>query len=260
MVTDNNFLSIGEVLGLLLEEFPDVTISKIRFLESQGLIEPERTASGYRKFSRSEVERLKFILREQRENYLPLKIIRSKLESDTSDGMIRPYDDTSPHIERSQATNGGHPSARQNLSKAPDAPTRKTKKTDDTSSISRSELLQELDASDVVLKSLVANGLVKPRLVGDIEMFSPLDKEIVEIASRFIDKGIDVRHLKTWKHTAEREFGLFEQRIMPFLRQRNPAARQEAMELLRELTELADQLRSAFVTVAARGYDEGRTQ
>lgn len=258
-MTDNNFLSIGEVLGLLLEEFPDVTISKIRFLESQGLIEPERTSSGYRKFSRSEVERLRFILREQRENYLPLKIIRSKLESDTSDGMIRPYDDTSPHIERSQATVGGHPSARQNLNKAPVAPSRSAKKADDTSSISRTELLQEIDASDVVLKSLVANGLVQPRLVGDIEMFSPLDKEIVEIASRFIDKGIDVRHLKAWKHTAEREFDLFEQRIMPFLRQRNPAARQEAMDLLNELTELADQLRSAFVTVAARGYNEGRT-
>jgi DNA-binding transcriptional MerR regulator len=258
-MTDNNFLSIGEVLGLLLEEFPDVTISKIRFLESQGLIEPERTSSGYRKFSRSEVERLRFILREQRENYLPLKIIRSKLESDTSDGMIRPYDDTSPHIERSQATVGGHPSARQNLNKAPVAASRSAKKADDTSSISRTELLQEIDASDVVLKSLVANGLVQPRLVGDIEMFSPLDKEIVEIASRFIDKGIDVRHLKAWKHTAEREFDLFEQRIMPFLRQRNPAARQEAMDLLNELTELADQLRSAFVTVAARGYNEGRT-
>jgi DNA-binding transcriptional MerR regulator len=259
-MTDKNYLSIGEVLGLLLEEFPDVTISKIRFLESQGLIEPERTSSGYRKFSRSEVERLRFILREQRENYLPLKVICTKLESDTSDGMIRPYDDTSPHIERSQSTSGGHPAARQNLAKAPSAPSRSAKKADDTSSISRTELLQELDADDVVLKSLVANGLVKPRIVGDIEMFSPLDKEIVSIASQFIAKGIDVRHLKTWKHSAEREFGLFEQRIMPFLRQRNPAARQEAMELLDELTDLADQLRTAFVTVAARSYNEGRTQ
>ena len=123
-MTDKNYLSIGEVLGLLLEEFPDVTISKIRFLESQGLIEPERTASGYRKFSRSEVERLRFILREQRENYLPLKVIRTKLEGDTSDGMIRPYDDTSPHIERSQSTSGGHPAARLNLAKAPSAPSR----------------------------------------------------------------------------------------------------------------------------------------
>ena len=259
-MTDKNYLSIGEVLGLLLEEFPDVTISKIRFLESQGLIEPERTASGYRKFSRSEVERLRFILREQRENYLPLKVIRTKLEGDTSDGMIRPYDDTSPHIERSQSTSGGHPAARLNLAKTPSAPSRSAKKADDTSSISRSELLQELDTDDVVLKSLVLNGLVKPRMLGDIEMYSPLDKEIVSIASQFIDKGIDVRHLKTLKHSAEREFGLFEQRIMPFLRQRNPAARQEAMELLNELTDLADQMRTAFVTVAARAYNEGRSQ
>jgi hypothetical protein len=186
-------------------------------------------------------------------------VIRTKLEGDTSDGMIRPYDDTSPHIERSQSSSGGHPAARLNLAKAPSAPSRSSKKADDTSSISRSELLQELDANDVVLKSLVSNGLVKPRMVGDIEMYSPLDKEIVSIASQFIDKGIDVRHLKTWKHSAEREFGLFEQRIMPFLRQRNPAARQEAMGLLNELTDLADQLRTAFVTVAARAYNEGRS-
>jgi DNA-binding transcriptional MerR regulator len=83
---EKNYKSIGEVLGLLLDEFPDVTISKIRFLESQGLIEPERTPSGYRKFSNSEVDRLRFILREQRENYLPLKVIRTRLDNDTSDG------------------------------------------------------------------------------------------------------------------------------------------------------------------------------
>ena len=71
MITDRDYLSIGEVLALLLEEFPDVTISKIRFLESQGLIEPERTPSGYMKFTDSEVERLRFILREQKANYLP---------------------------------------------------------------------------------------------------------------------------------------------------------------------------------------------
>jgi DNA-binding transcriptional MerR regulator len=91
-----NYLSIGEVLALLLEEFPEVTISKIRFLESQGLIEPERTASGYRKFSQPEVDRLKFILREQRENYLPLKVIRNRLESDTSDEFLRDDEITAP--------------------------------------------------------------------------------------------------------------------------------------------------------------------
>ncbi len=76
-----SYLSIGEVLGLLLEEFPEVTISKIRFLESQGLIDPERTSSGYRKFSDPDVDRLRFIMREQKDNYLPLKVIKDRLEN-----------------------------------------------------------------------------------------------------------------------------------------------------------------------------------
>ena len=79
-LSERPYLSIGEVLGLLLDEFPDVTISKIRFLESQGLIEPERTASGYRKFYDPDVERLRVILREQRENFLPLRVIRDRLD------------------------------------------------------------------------------------------------------------------------------------------------------------------------------------
>ena len=88
-MSDRPYLSIGEVLGLLLEEFPDVTISKIRFLESQGLIDPERTPSGYRKFYDPDVERLRVILREQRENFLPLKVIRDRLESGAIEGEGR---------------------------------------------------------------------------------------------------------------------------------------------------------------------------
>ena len=82
-VSENQYLSIGEVLGLLLEDFPDVTISKIRFLESQGLIEPERTPSGYRKFYDHDVDLLRAILHEQKENFLPLKVIRDRIESGT---------------------------------------------------------------------------------------------------------------------------------------------------------------------------------
>src|SRR5580704_7723231 len=78
-MAERSHLSIGEVLSLLREEFPDVTISKIRFLESQGLVDPERTPSGYRKFYDHDVERLRWILRQQRENFLPLKIIRGRL-------------------------------------------------------------------------------------------------------------------------------------------------------------------------------------
>ena len=81
VVTERSHLSIGEVLGLLQDEFPDVTISKIRFLESQGLLDPERTPSGYRKFYEADIERLRWILREQRENFLPLKVIKDRLDS-----------------------------------------------------------------------------------------------------------------------------------------------------------------------------------
>jgi DNA-binding transcriptional MerR regulator len=100
--TETEFLSIGEVLGILLEEFPDVTISKIRFLESQGLIDPERTASGYRKFYEADVDLLKVILREQRENYLPLRVIKDRIDSGVIDpsGEIRKESVPAPnHLE-----------------------------------------------------------------------------------------------------------------------------------------------------------------
>ena len=86
-------LSIGEVLGLLLEEFPDVTISKIRFLESQGLLDPERTPSGYRKFYEGDIERLRWILRHQRDHFLPLKVMKDRLEEAAANGQVVPPDE-----------------------------------------------------------------------------------------------------------------------------------------------------------------------
>lgn len=258
-MADKHYLSIGEVLGLLLDEFPDVTISKIRFLESQGLIEPERTASGYRKFDRTEVDRLRFILREQRENYLPLKVIRTKLDTDTSDGLIRPYDDTAPRGEMKPVAKGGHPAARQNLKQAPPAPKRKTKAVDNTSSISRPELLDDLSADDAVVKSLIDNGLIAPKVVGGVEMFTQLDKQVVRISSRFIELGIDVRQLKNLKHSARREFELFEDKVSPFLKQRNPASREEAFVTMKQLQALGEQLRSTFIAIATRSHTEGRS-
>jgi DNA-binding transcriptional MerR regulator len=258
-MNNGNYFSIGEVLGLLLEEFPDITISKIRFLESQGLIEPERTASGYRKFSDTEIERLRFILREQRERYLPLKVIRTRLEGDTSDGAERPYDDSSPRGIRNVSSPGGHPAARKTIARAPAATNRSTaKKRDDTSSLTRSELLNEVLISPALLKDLTTSGLVKPRVVGDVELYSASDRDIVAVASKFLELGIDVRHLKGWKHSADREIALFEQRIVPLLRQRNPASRDNALVLLNELMDLGEQLRSALVAAGSRQYTEGR--
>ena len=91
-MNSQTFLSIGEVLRLLQEEFPDITISKIRFLESQGLIDPERTPSGYRKFYDPDIERLRFILREQKDSYLPLKVIKTRLDAGEGTGpVVRPF-------------------------------------------------------------------------------------------------------------------------------------------------------------------------
>ena len=254
---ENNYLSIGEVLGLLLDEFPDVTISRIRFLESQGLIEPERTPSGYRKFSMQEIDRLRFILREQRENYLPLRVIRNRLEGDTSDGMIRPYEDTNPNGIRN-VTPASHPAASKSIPQAPAKPRGRQAERNNTSSLNRDELLQEATIDESVLKQLVGAGLVTPRTVGDMEMFSVLEREIVEVGAKFVELGIDVRHLKAWKHSAEREMALFEQRIIPLLRQRNPGAREQAMELLNDLIELGEQLRASLIAAAAKPYEEGR--
>ncbi len=92
-VADRSHLSIGEVLSLLQDEFPDVTISKIRFLESQGLLDPERTPSGYRKFYEPDIDRLRWILRQQRENFLPLKVIKDRLEESTAAGLVVPPDE-----------------------------------------------------------------------------------------------------------------------------------------------------------------------
>ena len=253
---EKNYLSIGEVLGLLLDEFPDVTISKIRFLESQGLIEPERTPSGYRKFSTAEIDRLRFILREQRENYLPLKVIRNRLEGDTSDGMIRPYEDTNPRGIRN-VTPASHPAASKTIPQTASKPRGRQAERDNTSSLNRDELLQEATIDEAVLKQLVGAGLVTPRIVGDMEMFSVLDREIVEVGAKIVELGIDVRHLKAWKHSAEREMALFELRIIPFLRQRNPAARQQALELLNDFIELGEQLRASLMAAAAKPYVEG---
>ena len=255
---EKHYKSIGEVLGLLLDEFPDVTISKIRFLESQGLIEPERTPSGYRKFSNSEVDRLRFILREQRENYLPLKVIRTRLDNDTSDGMVRPYDDTDPTGVRGVGSEANHPAAAKKLANAPVAPHKVRAQRDDTLSIDRGELLHAIDMDDKLLKEIITAGLVSPRKVGDLEMYSPLDREILVVVAKFNELGIDVRNLKRWKQSAESEVSLFEGRIKPYFLQKNPTAKAQAEAMLDELIDLGEQLRAALVEVASRSFRGNR--
>lgn len=279
--SERPYLSIGEVLGLLLEEFPDVTISKIRFLESQGLIVPERTASGYRKFYEDDVDRLKYILREQKEKFLPLRVIKDRLdtpptgiERETPRGIknvVIPEssdtrDDEPLAVVDDGATGGtpaestkpskSHPAARavkavpSIADKAPKrpAPPDPSDAVGRPATYSRDEMLSlsGLDADG--LRELERYGLVAAH--GGHGLYDEHDLAIAEVARGFADAGIDIRHLKAWKTSAEREAGLFEQRVLPVLRRRSPESKVESNELLDDLSDLGSRLRAILLARA----------
>jgi len=280
------YLSIGEVLGLLLEEFPDITISKIRFLESQGLIVPERTASGYRKFYDDDVERLRYILTEQKDKFLPLRVIKDRLDTPPA-GTERPEprgiknvlsaselaerDDVVEEVEITDVpVTKTHPASR--VPKAVPAPAerqaqsanRRPAMPDPSDAVgrpatySRSELLDLSGLDEATLKDLEAFHLVSARQVGTQGLFDEHDLAVAEVARGFADAGFDVRHLKAWKISAEREAGLFEQRVLPVLRRRSPESRQESNNLLDDLSDLGGRLRAILVARAVAPLRDSR--
>jgi DNA-binding transcriptional MerR regulator len=281
IMQERPYLSIGEVLGLLLEEFPDVTISKIRFLESQGLIDPERTASGYRKFYDNDVDLLRVILREQRENFLPLRVIRDRLES----GAIE--DPTGPTTPPRGIRNTPGESPEDGADHEGDVPTDQTDATDHAmqrgpiadrrngdaeaaqrapaaeasdrrhDSFSAAELCSLSGLTDEQLAELESYGLLTGKGAGAAAMYTSCDLAIGQAAAGFMQHGVGGRHLKAWRQAAEREASLFEQMILPLLRQRNPQARQQALATLTSLAELGGELRSAIVHSALSRHLDG---
>jgi len=281
------YLSIGEVLGLLLEEFPDITISKIRFLESQGLIVPERTASGYRKFYDDDVERLRYILTEQKDKFLPLRVIKDRLDTPPT-GTERPEpqrrearglknvvsaSEVSEREEEAEAdipVTKTHPASRVTKAVAAtnerqaQSATRRPALPDPSDAVgrpatySRSELLELSRLDEATLKDLEAFHLVTARQVGAQGLFDEHDLAVAEVARGFADAGFDVRHLKSWKISAEREAGLFEQRVLPVLRRRSPESRQESNELLDDLSDLGGRLRAILVARAVSPLRDSR--
>lgn len=295
---ERGYKSIGEVLGLLLEEFPNVTISKIRFLESQGLIEPERTPSGYRKFTDAEVERLRYILREQETNYLPLRVIRDRLDES---GAI-PRDPTAPtslpaalrnqtvgdvsrELARIHKLNVGtvevdesmeieidpvvlaeserlHPASRRAPQRPPVKPVAPAAVTPigapQGGPVSLEDLCELSGLAEADLRSLEQFGLMSSRQVGNDTFYEASAREIAVLAKGFLDLGIDIRHLKSWRLAAEKEAALFEQRLMPLLRQKNPEARSQSTEILASLVSLAGDLRRVLVQQAVGQFIEPR--
>jgi DNA-binding transcriptional MerR regulator len=231
-------LSIGEVLGQLRPEFPDITISKIRFLESEGLIHPERTPSGYRKFSSGDVARLRFVLAEQRDHYLPLRVIKDHL--DASDrGLATP--DSGP----GNTTRRG-PRA---VSAVPLPGAEEFVPEPSEVRMGRDELLEQAGLEAEQLDQLEQFGLLSKRAGGAYDGDA---LAVATCAAGMARYGIEPRHLRAYRTAADREIGLFEQVVTPLIRQRNPEARGRADEAVRELAALSVRLHATLVKAGLR--------
>jgi len=229
--SSRGLMGIGDVLAVLRPDFSDVTISKIRFLEGEGLIAPARTASGYRKFSHADVERLRYILACQRDQYLPLKVIREHLEA-IDRGLEPPTaPGDGPRVPRALVSTDGMPSADTFRPGAADV------------RLSRGELRESSGLSDSLLDQLEGFGLITRR-------GQHYDGEALVIATTVAEMaafGIEPRHLRTFKVAADREVGLVEQVVTPLLRQRDPESRQRADDAIRQLAALSVRLHSSLV-------------
>lgn len=218
---DPSLLSIGEVLTQLRSEFPDTTISKLRFLETEGLVQPQRTPSGYRKYSDDDVARLRYVLAAQRDQYLPLRVIRRQLD----DGAHLP----------------AVPAPRPTLVAVPNRPAAEEPA---DGRIRRDDLCARAGISDEMLTDLERHGLVAERPGG---WFDPDAITVAEVAGLLAGYGIQPRHLRPYKVAADREAGLFAQIVAPLLHQQSPAREARADEALRELMLLSQRLHLALL-------------
>ncbi len=226
---DGRLLSIGAVLNLLRDEFPEITISKIRFLEAEGLVEPQRTPSGYRKFSRADVERLGYVLRTQRDHYLPLKVIREHL-----DALERGEQVPLPAPAQPRDLLDGEPPAA-------DEPT--------AARVGRAELLAAAEVGEAELAEWESYGLLSAASDGRYDVGAVAVAKLIADLGR---AGLEPRHLRAIKAAADREAGLVEQLVAPLRRHRNPQTRAHAETTARELAGLSVRLHAALVEAALR--------
>ena len=353
---DIGHLSIGEVLSLLQSEFPDITISKIRFLEAQGLIDPERTPSGYRKFYDLDIARLRWILHQQRDNFLPLKVIKARLEhgdvidfdapisvqpnlwSDESAGRSEPAPaeaerpalwapvapaagsssrpSTVPGNAQIAAAGDPDPVGARSATRSPQGPppdaaapavTRPVSGAGDLTAVAaaaetaagdpaddaterdsaawlaalqenprrnppsrpteptaitvgrgvrfgRDEVIEVTGVSEDEIELMITYGLLTPVSIGGEDTFDASSVAVVRSVARFLDRGVEPRHLRMFKNSAEREAGFYEQMILPLLKQRNPKARDQAVASLVDLVAAGEELSRSLVRQALRAH------
>ena len=235
------YFTIGEVLAQLRGEFADVSVSKIRFLESEGLIEPDRTPSGYRRFGPADVERLRYILTAQRDTYLPLRVIKDRLAA------IDRGEDTGPRAPLGLVATTGRGGPGGVAGGDGDERARGGR-----SLLTRRELVSAAGISDEMLTELEDFGLVER--TG--RHFGAEAITVASMAAALARFGVQPRHLRAVKAAAERETALIDQVVAPIIRQRSPGARDRAAEVAREIAALSLRLHAALVEA---GLQAGRT-
>lgn len=236
-----DYRSIGEVLDSLRAEFPDVTISKIRFLETEGLINPERTGSGYRKFFDQDVARLRYILALQRDHFLPLKVIRERLDQVDSNGGVPVVPPPSLVAEVPPPPEGEGANA------APAAAAPAPVATD--VQLTREELCRAAGLAADQLAALEEYGVLA---AGDGGLYEGSHLVIAKAARGFLDRGLEPRHLKMFRQFAEREANLFEQMVGPAALRKDPDARRQASGSISQLVALARQLHDAALSTSVK--------
>ncbi|GAA1912972.1 MerR family transcriptional regulator [Nocardioides lentus] len=230
-------MTIGQVLEELRGDFPGVTIPKIRFLEDKGLVKPERTASGYRKFSDADVERLRHVLRMQRDHYLPLRVIGEQL--DAMDAGLDPVvpETAVPSVPVVALSEDGMPS--------PESFTRA-----DGLRLSRRELLKVAEVDEALLAELEQHGLVRP-LTGSA-LYDTDAVLVARTARDLAEFGLEPRHLRAFRTAADREVGLVEQVLAPLRAGRDAGARARTEETLGQVAALSVRLHATLVKAGLR--------
>jgi DNA-binding transcriptional MerR regulator len=259
-------MTIGEVLAVLKPEFADITVSKLRFLEGAGLVSPERTPAGYRKFSEDDVGRLRFVLRAQRDQYLPLRVIRQRLADLEASGGLHGRDAGGDHTPAPAAStaNSTAPAPWAPPAAGPDpatlvqavdadapadAPAGPAPATSGApAQLTRDELCKAAGRDPADLAALEAFGLISARGSGERgAWYSPDDLLVLRLAGELAVFGLEPRHLRMYKTFAEREAALFGQVAAPLLRQRNPESHEQARNTVERLSQLCGQLHGAVL-------------
>lgn len=225
-MTGESRLTIGDTVALLQSEFPDATISKLRFLETEGLIHPRRSVSGYREFGPADVERIRYILRQQRDHFLPLRVIKTRLSAWERGEDSVPAPEAGPPAAAYFATSDR--------------------------ALTPAEAAQAAGVPPGLIGDLVAAGVLPASAGGAAARFDDDHVALLRAAYRMVGHGLEPRHLRAIRLGANREVDLFRQLVGPLLRHATPAGRRQAGEVLADVAQAAREMQEAMVRADLR--------